>query len=87
MASPRSLPAKSLASADRRYRRSSFNGAKQLSAAQAPNRRILVLLGLLAVALLAALAVIVVTHLGSGQEAALVPGSAAYSSATHPASH
>jgi hypothetical protein len=86
MASPRSVPANALAPSDRRYRRSSFNGSKQLSAAQAPNRRILVLLGLLGVALLAALAVIVVTHLGSGSEAAPMPG-AALSSTTHPASH
>jgi hypothetical protein len=80
------MPAKALVPSERRYRRSSFNGAKQLSAAQAPNRRILVLLGLLGVVLLAALAVIVATHLGSGSEATPVPG-AAYHSATHPASH
>jgi hypothetical protein len=84
MASPRSVPARSLAPSERRYRRSSFNGAKQLSAAQAPNRRILVLLGLLAVALLAALAIIVGTHLGSSE--ADTPG-AVPSPVTHPASH
>jgi hypothetical protein len=59
MASPRSVSAKSLASTDRRYRRSAFNGAKQLSAAQAPNRRILFLLGVLVLGLVAALAVII----------------------------
>lgn len=85
MASPRSVSAKSLAPSERRYRRSSFNGAKQLAAAQAPNRRILILLGLLAVALLAALAVIVGTHLGSGSEPA-APGVVG-SPVTHPASH
>ena len=84
MASPRSMSAKSLAPSERRYRRSSFNGAKQLKAAQAPNRRILILLGLLAVALLAALAVIVGTHLGSSEPA--TPG-AVPSPAIHPASH
>jgi len=83
MASPRSLPARSLASSERRYRRSSFNGAKQLSAVQAPNRRILVLLGLLVAALLVALAVIVGTHL-LGSETAPASG-AAYSPAIHPA--
>jgi hypothetical protein len=86
MASPRSVSAKSLAPSERRYRRSSFNGAKQLKAAQAPNRRILVLLGLLAVALLAALAVIVGTHLGSGSSEPAAPG-AAGSPVIHPASH
>jgi hypothetical protein len=85
MASPRSMPARPLAPSERRYRRSSFNGAKQLAAAQAPNRRILVLLGLLAVALLAVLAVIVGMHLGSGSEPAM-PG-AVVGPATHPAGH
>jgi len=85
MASPRSMPARSLAPSERRYRRSSFNGAKQLKAAQAPNRRILVVLGLLAAALLVALAVIVGTHLGTGTEPA--SSGAAFGPATHPASH
>ena len=78
------MPARSLASSERRYRRSSFNGAKQLKAAQAPNRRILVLLGLLAVALLAALAVIIGTHLGTSSEPA-TPGTV-LTPATPPAS-
>ena len=76
------MPARSLAPSERRYRRSSFNGAKQLKAAQAPNRRILVLLGVLAVALLAALAVIIGTHLSTSSE----PGTV-LSPATPPASH
>jgi hypothetical protein len=79
------MSAKSLAPSERRYRRSSFNGAKQLKAAQAPNRRILVLLGVLALALLATLAVIIGTHLGTSSEPA-VPG-AVISPATPPASH
>jgi hypothetical protein len=79
------MPAKSLAPSERRYRRSSFNGAKQLKAAQAPNRRILVLLGLLAAALLVALAVIIGTHLSTSSEPT-IPGAVA-SPATPPASH
>ena len=82
MASPRSISARSLASSERRYRRSAFNGAKQLSAAQAPNRRILVVLGLLAFALVASLAVIVGVHLQRDSEQA-----AGYpAAAIHPAS-
>ncbi|MGI4867156.1 MAG: hypothetical protein ACRYFZ_24780 [Janthinobacterium lividum] len=81
MASPRSYPARSLASPVRRYRRSAFNGSKQLSAAQAPNRRILVLLGLLAFALVAAIAVIVGVHLqGTSESSSSLPAVA-----THPA--
>ena len=84
MASPRSVSAKSLAASDRRYRRSSFNGAKQLKAAQAPSQRILGLLILLALALLVAVAVIVGVHLqGSGEQLPSAPAS----EATHPASH
>jgi hypothetical protein len=70
MASPRSISARSLASPERRYRRSAFNGAKQLSAAQAPNRRILVLLALLAFALVASIGVIVGVHLQTESEQA-----------------
>jgi hypothetical protein len=70
MASPRSIPAKPLATAERRYRRSAFNGAKQLNAAQAPTRRILVLLAFLAFALVATLAIIVGVHLQRGDEQA-----------------
>ncbi len=57
------MSARSLAPSERRYRRSSFNGAKQLSAAQAPGRRVLVLLALLALALLVTLVVIVGLHM------------------------
>ncbi|HET9502624.1 MAG TPA: hypothetical protein VFO93_03735 [Hymenobacter sp.] len=85
MASPRSASARPLAASERRYRRSSFNGARQLSAAQAPTRRILVLLGLLAVALLVAVAVIVGTHF-AGREAPAT-GAAGSAAATHPASY
>ncbi|MGI4736497.1 MAG: hypothetical protein ACRYG7_15080 [Janthinobacterium lividum] len=59
MASPRLVSDRSLTSSDRRPRRSAFNGAKQLSAAQAPNQRILLLLVGLALGLVAALAVII----------------------------
>ena len=83
MASPRSISARPLASSsERRYRRSAFNGSKQLSAAQAPNRRILVLLGLLAFALVAAVAVIVGVHLqGTSESSSNLPAAV-----THPAS-
>lgn len=83
MASPRSISARSLASSERRYRRSAFNGAKQLSAAQAPNRRILVVLGLLAFALVVSLAVIVGVHLQRDSEPTTSYPAAA---AIHPAS-
>lgn len=56
------------AATSRRYRRSAFNGAKQLNAVQAPSRFVLAALGLLALALVATLAFIVGVHLqGSGQ--------------------
>jgi len=45
-------------SASRQYQRSSFNGAKQLKAAGAPTRRVLVVVGLLVVALVVALGVV-----------------------------
>ena len=48
------------------YRRSSFNGAKQLAAAGAATRRTLVLVGVLVVALIVTLGV-VAFHLASGQ--------------------
>lgn len=81
MASPRSVTARSLASSERRYRRSTFNGSKQLSAAQAPNRRILLLLALLALGLVVAVAVIVGVHLQHTDDPS--PYAPA---ATHPAS-
>jgi len=48
-----------------RYRRSSFNGAKQLNAFQAPGRRMLLVIGLLAMTLLATVGVIVF-HVAAG---------------------
>ncbi|QKG58228.1 hypothetical protein GKZ68_17315 [Hymenobacter sp. BRD128] len=47
------------------YRRSSFNGAKQLEAAGASTRRTLLLVGALAVALVLALAVVAFHLVGS----------------------
>ncbi len=44
--------------ASRQYQRSSFNGAKQLKAAGAPTRRVLVVVGLLVVALVVTLGVV-----------------------------
>jgi hypothetical protein len=83
MASPRSIAGRQPAPSERRYRRSAFNGAKQLRAAQAPNRRILVFLALLAFALLASLAVIVGVHLQRDNEQ-----TAGYPAAViHPTSH
>jgi len=61
MASP-PLSSSNRSRPSRSYRRSSFNGAKQLSAAQASNRRTLLLVGALALALLVALGV-VASHL------------------------
>ena len=54
-------------SASRPYRRSSFNGAKQLKAAGASTRRTLLLVGLLVLALVATLGV-VAYHLASGPQ-------------------
>lgn len=45
----------------RRYHRSAFNGSRQLSAMQAPTRRILGFIGLLMLALAASLGFIVVS--------------------------
>lgn len=49
------------------YRRSSFNGSKQLTAAGATTRRTLVLVSMLVVALVATLAVIAFHVVGGGQ--------------------
>jgi hypothetical protein len=57
MASP-PLSSSNRARSSRSYRRSSFNGAKQLSAAQASTRRTLLLVGALALALLVTLGVV-----------------------------
>ena len=62
----RSVTSHPVATPARRYRRSAFNGARQLDAMQAPKRRLLLFLGLLALALVAALAVIVGVHVQSG---------------------
>ncbi len=51
-------PHLSSSSAARQYRRSSFNGAKQLKAAGAPTRRVLLAVGLLVIALVATLGVV-----------------------------
>ena len=53
MASPH-LPS----SVARQYRRSSFNGSKQLKAAGAPTRRVLIAVGLLLAALVVTLGVV-----------------------------
>jgi hypothetical protein len=66
MASPHLSSAHHADVSSRRYRRSAFNGAKQLTAAEATSRRVLLLVGLLGLALAGALAV-VVFHLVSGQ--------------------
>lgn len=50
----------------RRYRRSSFNGAKQLQAAEAPRRRMLAVVGVLLLALVVAAATIAY-HLAAGK--------------------
>jgi hypothetical protein len=83
MASSRSIPSRSLNSSERRYRRSAFNGAKQLSASQAPNRRVLALLAVLALGLFVALAVIVGVHVQRTDDA--TPSLPA--SAIHQANH
>ena len=54
-------------SSSRPYRRSSFNGAKQLKAAGASTRRTLLLVGLLVLALVATLGV-VAYHLASSPQ-------------------
>ena len=65
MASPHLGSAHQAAAHLRRYRRSSFNGAKQLAAAGAPQRRVLVALSLLALLLVGAL-VVVAAQLAGG---------------------
>ena len=81
MASPRSISFRSEAPEVRRYRRSAFNGAKQLAAAQAPQRRVLIMLALLALALIATLAIIVGVHLQS------VESTPAFAVPTTPTTH
>ncbi|MVN76274.1 hypothetical protein GO988_08050 [Hymenobacter sp. HMF4947] len=65
MASPHFSVGQHASSPERRYRRSAFNGAKQLEAAGAKHRRVLWIMGLLTVALVGAL-VVVAVHLAGG---------------------
>ena len=67
MASPHLSSSRRSSSPVRTYRRSSFNGAKQLEAAGAPTRRTLIVVGLLVVALVATLGVVAYHLAGSGQ--------------------
>ena len=81
MPSSRSISISSEAAETRRYRRSAFNGAKQLAAAQAPQRRVLILLVLLALVLMTTLALIVGVHMQSAES------TQSYSVPTTPAIH
>jgi hypothetical protein len=67
MASPHLSSSRRPASLSRPYRRSSFNGAKQLEAAGATTRRTLVVIGVLVVALAITLGV-VAYHLASSSQ-------------------
>jgi hypothetical protein len=68
MASPHlSSSRRSSSSPARTYRRSSFNGAKQLEAAGAKTRRTLIVVGILVVALVVTLGV-VAYHLASSPQ-------------------
>ena len=67
MPSSRSVSSKHSTAHLRQYRRSSFNGARQLEAAGAKNRRVLAAVGLLALALVATL-VVVAVHLASREQ-------------------
>lgn len=64
MASPHLSSSRRPAPSSRSYRRSSFNGAKQLEAAGATTRRTLIVIGVLVVALAVTLGV-VAYHLAS----------------------
>lgn len=64
MASPHLGSAHHAAAQARRYRRSAFNGAKQLAAVGAPQRRVLAAVSLLALLLVAALTVVAVQLAG-----------------------
>lgn len=66
MASPTHLLSSQRAVPAQRYRRSSFNGAKQLSAAQKPRRLVLLAIGTLVLGLAAAIGTIAF-HLLGGQ--------------------
>jgi hypothetical protein len=65
MSSSNSSINKHAAAPTRRYRRSSFNGAKQLAALEAENRQVLWALGALGIALLVALVVVAIHMAGS----------------------
>lgn len=65
MASPHLSSSHRSSLTPRPYRRSSFNGAKQLEAAGASTRRTLVLVGVLVVALVVALGVVAFHLAGS----------------------
>lgn len=67
MASPHLSSSRRAPAPSRSYRRSSFNGAKQLEAAGATTRRTLVVVGLLVVALVVTLGVVAYHLAGSGQ--------------------
>ncbi len=67
MASPHLSSSRRSSSPSRSYRRSSFNGAKQLDAVGASSRRTLTLVGLLVVALVVTLGV-VAYHLTGGSQ-------------------
>jgi len=66
MASPHLSAAHHSIASSHRYRRSAFNGAKQLNAAERKNHRVVLAVGLLGLVLVGAL-VVVVFHLASGQ--------------------
>jgi hypothetical protein len=65
MASPHISSSRRSSTYSHNYRRSSFNGAKQLAASGATTRRTLILVGILVVALVVTLGV-VAFHLVSG---------------------
>jgi len=67
MASPHLSSSRRATLPSRTYRRSSFNGAKQLNAAGASTRRTLVLVGVLVVALVVALGVVAFHLVGTGK--------------------
>jgi hypothetical protein len=67
MASPHLSSSRRAPLPSRTYRRSSFNGAKQLYAAGASTRRTLVAVGLLVVALVVALGVVAFHLAGAGK--------------------
>ncbi|MDO7884825.1 hypothetical protein [Hymenobacter cheonanensis] len=67
MASPHISSSRRSSVSSHSYRRSSFNGAKQLEAAGATTRRTLVLIGVLVVALVVTLGVVAFHLVGGGK--------------------